>query len=204
MSHSIRCPLAVFRPWRLCLKAQEHRIVLAGQLHCLALYHTCSPDYAGVRPRKEVGIVQVGGGTGPNVWFEEVGTRPVNPKCLRTSKSSIHVPGNECDHEKGPGTLRKEGRWWEVSQQEMASRQEQVVPNQCTGMMNHACDGSQSRATSLFTAANEASAVTNTVSECCGWGRSKGVELRKKDKGSWRLDFLACFKKRQNHSVRMN
>lgn len=79
----------------------------------------------------------------------------------------------------GPGPLRKgnggreregkrrmgEGR--EASQEEMGSRQEWVVSSQCTGMMNHACDGSRSKATPLFTGANEAFAVTNLELECC-------------------------------------
>lgn len=47
----------------------------------------------------------------------------------------------------------------------MASKQEWAVSSQCTGMMNHACDGSHSKATSLFTGANEASAVTNSQSQ---------------------------------------
>lgn len=50
---------------------------------------------------------------------------------------------------------------------------------QCTGMMNHAWDGSRSKATSLFTGANEASAVTHSESECCcGGGASKEPELK--------------------------
>lgn len=32
-------------------------MVLAGQLHCLALYHTHCPDYAEVTQRREVGTV---------------------------------------------------------------------------------------------------------------------------------------------------
>lgn len=43
------CPLAVFRPWRLCLRTWEHRMVLAGQLYSLAFYHT---DWL-VHPRAE-------------------------------------------------------------------------------------------------------------------------------------------------------
>lgn len=50
----------------------------------------------------------------------------------------------------------------------MASKQDWAVSSRCTGMMNHACDGTQSKATSLFTGANEASAVTDSESECCG------------------------------------
>lgn len=50
---------------------------------------------------------------------------------------------------------------------------------QCTGMMNHAWDGSRSKATSPFTGANEASAVTHSESECCrGGGASKEPELK--------------------------
>lgn len=66
----------------------------------------------------------------------------------------------------GGGEERKEGRK-EASQEEKALRQEWAVSSRCSGMMNHACDGSHSKATSLFTGANEASAVTNSEYECC-------------------------------------
>lgn len=59
------------------------------------------------------------------------------------------------------------GRRKEASQEEMALRQEWAVSSWCTGMMNHACDGSHSKATSPFTGANEASADTHSESECC-------------------------------------
>lgn len=71
----------------------------------------------------------------------------------------------------------------------MASRQEWAVSSQCTGMMNHACGGSHSKTTSLFTGANEASAVMNSESEsCCDWGGSKKPE-QENTKGIWRLPF---------------
>ena len=58
----------------------------------------------------------------------------------------------------------------------------------CTGMMNHAWDGSHSKATSLFTGANEASAATHSESECCrGGGASEEPEL--KTQGNWRSPF---------------
>lgn len=56
----------------------------------------------------------------------------------------------------------------ETSQEEMVSRQKWAVSSQCTGMINHACDGSHSKAALLFTGANEAFAVTNSESECSG------------------------------------
>lgn len=49
----------------------------------------------------------------------------------------------------------------------MASRQEWAVSIPCAGIMNHAWDGSRSKATALFTGANEASAVTHSESGCC-------------------------------------
>lgn len=69
-------------------------------------------------------------------------------------------------------TLELEKGEREASQEEMASRQEWVVSSQCTGMMNHACNGSRSKATTLFTGTNEASAVTNLESEML-WLRRK-------------------------------
>lgn len=111
MSHSVRCPLAVFRPWRLCLRAWEHRMVLAGQLHCLALYHTHCSDDPEATQRREVGTVQGGDGVGPLLWLEQVGHRPENPKCSRTSKSSGHVSGKTMRMRMWliPWSWRKEG-----------------------------------------------------------------------------------------------
>lgn len=94
-----------------------------------------------------------------------MGPRSENPKCLRTAKSATEVPGKEHNNENGAGRRKEGGQ--EASQEEMASKQEWAVSTQCTGMMNHACDGSRSKATSLFTGANEASAVTNSESQCC-------------------------------------
>lgn len=69
-------------------------------------------------------------------------------------------------------TLELEEGGRETSQDEMASRQDWVVSSQCTGMMNHACNGSRSKATMLFKEANEASTVTNSESEML-WLRRK-------------------------------
>lgn len=56
----------------------EHRMVLAGQLHRLALYHALCPDSAKATQRREVGTVQGGCGTGPLVSPEEGRPRPEN------------------------------------------------------------------------------------------------------------------------------
>lgn len=92
----------------------------------------------------------------------------------------------------------------EASQEGMASRQEWAVSIQCTGMMNHAWDGSHSKATSLFTGANEASAVTRSESECCGGGGRKEPEL--KTQRELEVTFsIICHgaRKHPNHSIRI-
>lgn len=72
-------------------------MVLAGQLHCLALYHAPCPDSAEATQRREVG-------TGPLVSPEEGEPRPENHKGLKTSEPSGQVPGEECGTEVGAGT----------------------------------------------------------------------------------------------------
>lgn len=92
----------------------------------------------------------------------------------------------------------------ETSQEGMVSRQEWAVSSQCTGMINHACAGSRSKAALLFTGANEAFAATHSESECCGGG-GNAVPEQKAQREMEVAFSIICHgdRQHQNHSIRI-
>lgn len=96
-----------------------------------------------------------------------------------------------------------------LSQEEVASRQEWVVSSWCLRMMDHVCGGSHSKATSLFTGANEASAVTTSQSlHVVAEEEARSLSYKKKKKKQRELEVafsIICHKEGQHltYYVRM-